>query len=102
MALFLNRDANPLHEVYMKSPAPPTREEQRNYLRQMRQGHEMAEVRGRAELARLNYEQNLPILNSLLEIGFQFRRPQPTSGLIEWHRLMTQLENARRMKSSRR
>ena len=71
-----------------------TREQQREYLQRMRQAYEEIDRRRRRDWARLDYRKNLPILDSLLDMAYHHRKPQPTSGLVQLQRI---LQRQRRM-----
>jgi hypothetical protein len=40
------------------------------------------------ELRHFNYEEQLPIIDALLQIGVDYAVPRPTSGLVELERLL--------------
>lgn len=73
----------------------PTLEEQRAYLAAQRRGYELAEREQRRRLKALDYQANLPILDGLLDMAYRQRQPQPTSGLVELHRLLRRHEARR-------
>lgn len=74
---------------------PPTIEQQRAYLAAQRRGYELAALQERQRLKELDYRANLPVLDSLLQMAYLHRRPQPTSGLVELHRLLHRHEARR-------
>lgn len=47
----------------------------------------MEEIR-RRELRHFNYQENLPVIDALLQMGVDLAKPRPTSGLIELQRLL--------------
>jgi hypothetical protein len=75
--------------------ALPTAEQQRAYLAAQRRGYELAAREQRRRLRKLNYEENLPMLDALLDMAYRQGQPQPASGLVELHRLL-QRHEARR------
>ena len=42
----------------------------------------------REELRNFNYEEQLPIIDALLQLGLDYAVPRPTSGLVELERLL--------------
>jgi hypothetical protein len=52
-----------------------------------RVGPILEEIR-REELRRFNYEEQLPIIDALLQLGLDHAVPRPTSGLVELERLL--------------
>ncbi len=50
-------------------------------------GPKLEEIR-RRELRNFNYEENLPAIDALLQIGCELRAPRNTSGLVELQRLL--------------
>jgi hypothetical protein len=72
-----------------------TLEEQQDLLRRQIRGYELVEQQRRRDWASLDYEQNLPMLDSLLSIACEHRQPQLTSGLVAWQRLMARKGNLR-------
>lgn len=79
----------------MSPKTPPTIEEQRAYLAAQRRGYELAAREQRRRLRNLDYKANLAILDGLLDMAYRQRQPQPSSGLVELHRLL-QRHEARR------
>jgi len=49
----------------------------------------------RQRLAQLDYERNLPILDSLLDFAYLHRKPQPSCGLLELQRILLRQREAR-------
>lgn len=47
----------------------------------------LEEIR-REELRHFNYEEQLPIIDALLQLGLDHAVPRPTSGLVELQRLL--------------
>lgn len=79
----------------MSTKPVPTLEEQRAYLAAQRRGYELAAREQRRRLRELDYAANLPMLNALLEMAQRHRQPQPTSGLVQLHRLLARHEARR-------
>ena len=52
-----------------------------------RLGPILEEIR-REELRHFNYEEQLPIIDALLQLGVDYAVPRPTSGLVELQRLL--------------
>jgi hypothetical protein len=42
----------------------------------------------REELRNFNYEEQLPVIDALLQLGLDYAVPRPTSGLVELERLL--------------
>jgi hypothetical protein len=49
----------------------------------------------RAELRRFNYEEQLPLIDALLQLGVDHAVPRPTSGLVELERLLAKLNEVK-------
>ncbi len=45
----------------------------------------------RRELRQFDYEKDFEAIDALLQIGYLFRQPRPTSGLVEQQRLFRKL-----------
>ncbi len=54
-------------------------------------GPKLAEIR-RRELREFNYEQNLPLIDALMQIGCDMAVPRKTSGLVELQRRLGKLK----------
>jgi len=76
-------------------PNAESREALRQYLLQKQRGHERAAQEDRKLLREFDYKQSLPILKGLLDAAYRHRQPQPTSGLVELHRLLKRHEAQR-------
>ncbi len=81
----------------MNSPKPDTtsREALRDYLKQVRRGHELVAQEERKRLRTFDYRANLASLKSLLDLGYRNIKPQPICGYVELHRLLKRHEARR-------
>jgi len=59
-----------------------------------RVGPKFAEIR-RRELREFNYEEQLPIIDAMLQIGCDMAVPRKTSGLVELQRRLARLYKTR-------
>ncbi len=66
----------------------PSIAQQRDYLRRQQEGFAIMERERREQLVVLDHAQNLPLLDGLLSFAYQYRQPQPTSGMVELQRIL--------------
>ena len=69
----------------MSDTQPKTDKEWVEHWRHL--GPILEEIR-REELRNFNYEEQLPIIDALLQLGLDYAVPRPTSGLVELERLL--------------
>jgi hypothetical protein len=75
---------------------PDQLEQQREWARRWQRAGSWLEEVGREELAAMPESQRLAAADALTRIGYQFRQPRDTSGLIEQQRVFHQCLNRTR------